>query len=81
MKAKYLILTLSLTLSAGAAVAAIKYGNTEPATPTSAFEAALTAIPRVVVTASRNQAADAPIARIVVVGHRAGASQADARSN
>ncbi|MEK7752830.1 MAG: hypothetical protein AAB654_12990 [Acidobacteriota bacterium] len=81
MKAKHLILTLSLTLSAGAAVAAITYGHTEPVTAAPAVATSMTVIPRVVVTASRIQAADAPIARIVIVGHRADASQKVARGN
>lgn len=84
MKAKHLILTLTLSLSAGAAVAAITCGRTEPATAAPAAPAAVssaTAIPRVVVTASRILTTDAPIARIVVVGHRANASQAVAQSN
>ena len=81
MKAKNLILTLTLTLSAGAAVAAIKYGHIEPVTAAPAVETRVSAIPRVVVTASRTQAAEAPIARIVVVGRRASAGQVLAQSN
>lgn len=74
MKAKYLILILSLTLAAGAAAAAVKYARMEPAAAP-AGETNAPAIARVVVTASRTQAAAAPIARIVVVGRRAGAER------
>jgi len=81
MKAKHLILTLSLTLGAGAAVAAIKYGHLEPVVAAPAVETCVSAIPRVVVTASRSQAAEAPIARIVVAARRANASPVVAQSN
>jgi hypothetical protein len=83
MKANNLILTLtlSLTLGAGAAAAAIKHGHIEPATVASAVDATLSAIPRVVVTASKAQVAEARIARIVVVGHRVDSSQIVAATN
>ena len=83
MKANNLILTLtlSLTLGAGAAVAAIKYGHIEPVTAAPAVDATLSVIPRVVVTASKAQTAEARIARIVVVGHRVDSSQIVAASN
>ena len=83
MKASKLILTLtlSLTLGAGAAVAANKCGHIEPATAAPAVEATLSAIPRVVVTASKAQMAEARIARIVVVGRREDSSQIIAASN
>jgi hypothetical protein len=81
MKAKHLVLTLTLALAAGAAVAAIGYGRAEPTTALPVAEACPTAIPRVVVSASRTQVAEAPIARIVIVGHRADAGQVIAQSN
>lgn len=83
MKAKNLILALSLflTLGAGAAVAAIKYGHIEPVPAAPAVAATVSAIPRVVVTASKAPVAAARIARIVVVGHRADSSQIVAASN
>ena len=81
MNAKHLILTLSLTLGAGAALAAIKYGHVEPVKAAPAVETTVTAIPRVVITASRVRAAEAPVARVVVVGRRIGASQVVAASN
>ena len=75
MNAKNLTLTLTLILAlgAGAAVAAIKYGHVEPATAAPAVATSVSAIPRVVVTASRSQMAETPVARVVVVGHRADA--------
>ena len=76
-----LILALSLTLGAGAAVAAIKYGHVAPVPAGPAVAATLSAIPRVVVTASKAQMAEARIARIVVVGHRADSNQIVAASN
>jgi hypothetical protein len=69
MNAKYLILSVVVTVWASAAVAAINYGHPEPVT-TVRNEA--TAIPRVVVTAKR---IEAPVARIVVVGRRTQAGQ------
>ena len=66
--AKSLFPILTLTLAVGAAVAAINYKQIEPA---AAAETSVPAIPRVVVTASRKQLAEAPITRIVVIGHRA----------
>ncbi|TSA12348.1 MAG: hypothetical protein D4R74_11515 [Betaproteobacteria bacterium] len=67
------ILTLILALGAGAAVAAIKYGQIAPVTAAPIVAASVSTIPRVVVTASRSQAAEFPVARAVVVGHRADA--------
>ncbi|OGA27709.1 MAG: hypothetical protein A3I65_07735 [Betaproteobacteria bacterium RIFCSPLOWO2_02_FULL_68_150] len=81
MNARHLILTLSLALGAGAAVAAIKYGHTETAKAAPAVETTVTAIPRVVVTASGDRFAESPVARVVVVGRRADASRALAASN
>jgi hypothetical protein len=85
MKANNLILiltlTLSLTLGAGASVAAIKHGHIEPATVAPAVDATRSAIPRVVVTASKAQVAEARIARIVVVGRRVDSSQIVAAGN
>ncbi len=65
MNAKHLILAAVVTVWAGAAAAAIKYGHPEPVNVTAG-------IPRVVVTAKR---AEAPVARVVVVGRRAEANQ------
>ena len=81
MKAKNLILTLSLALGAGAAVAAIKYGHIAPVAPAPAAAVSVSAIPRVVVTAPKTQPAEAPVARIVVIGRRAEAGQVVAASN
>lgn len=64
MNAKYLILSVVVTVWASAAVAAINYGRPEPVT-TVRKEA--TAIPRVVVTARK---IEAPVARIVIIGRR-----------
>jgi len=82
MKAKQLslILTLSLTLGAGAAIAAIKYGHIEPVKAARAVETPQAVIPRVVVTASKAQVAEASITRIVVVGRRVDAGHIDAGS-
>lgn len=76
-----LTLTLSLTLGTGAAVAAIKQSHIERAPVDPAVDATISAIPRVVVTASKAQMAEARIARIVVVGHRVDSSQIVAASN
>lgn len=81
MKAKSLILTLTLTLGAGAAVAAIKYRDIEPGKSAPTVESTRSAIPRVVVTAPKAQVAEAPVARIVVVGRRADAGRVVAQSN
>mgnify|MGYP001589000119 CR=1 FL=1 len=81
MKAKYLILILSLTLGAGAAVAAIKLNRIAPVTAAATVATSPSAIPRVVVTASRTQVTEAPIARIVVIGRRVDANQVVAQSN
>jgi hypothetical protein len=81
MNAKRLVLILSLTLGTGAAVAAIKYGHSEAAQAATAEKKTAAAIPRVVVTASRAQAVEAPVARIVVIGRRADANQAVASRN
>jgi len=67
------ILTLTLALGAGAAVAAIKYGHIAPVTAAPVVAASASAIPRVVVTASRSKVAELTVARVVVVGHRADA--------
>ena len=64
MNAKHLILPAVVTVWAGAAAAALKYGHAEPVTAKNCETAA---IPRVVVTAKR---VEAPIARVVVVGRR-----------
>lgn len=76
MKARHLILTLSLALAASAAVAAINHGRVELSKTTPAAASAPAAIPRVVITASRAQARalaqsdEAPVARIVVTAPR-----------
>lgn len=80
MTAKHLIVTLSLTLAAGATLAAIKHGHAEAPGSTAVAECAeiaTTAIPRVIVTARRDQAraAEAPVARVVVTARRIGTSQ------
>ncbi|TSA18538.1 MAG: hypothetical protein D4R74_01070 [Betaproteobacteria bacterium] len=75
------ILTLILALGAGAAVAAIKYGQVAPVSTAPLVAACVSTIPRVVVTASRSQVAEFPVARVVVVGHRAHAGQVVATSN
>ena len=73
MKSRHLIATLSLTLAAGAAAAALSRGTAEPA-PQGAQpcmeQVAADAIPRVVVTATR------AIPRVVVIGHRPAATLA-----
>lgn len=75
MNAKLLILTLSFTLGAGAAVAAIKYGHIEVARAAPAAQSQVAAIPRIVVTATRDRVLEAPVPRVVVVARRADASQ------
>ncbi len=68
MSAKRLISVFALTLAAGAAIAAISY---RPAAPLEVdCEDAAPAIPRVVVTASRAQAEEAPVTRVIVVARR-----------
>ena len=72
MNAKHLSLVLFLTLAAGMATAAIKHSDSQrAATP----QEATGEIPRIVVTASRQEQADAegcdnPIPRVVVIGRR-----------
>ena len=70
MHAKPLILTLILSLGAGAAAATIKYGHTEAARAAQAVETAAPAVPRIVVVGSRAHVAEAPVARIVVIARR-----------
>lgn len=76
MNARHLILTLSLTLAGGVAAAALSRGAADPARPASVPEcgdqALQGAIPRVVVTARRDQldAAAVEIPRVVVTGRR-----------
>lgn len=70
MKTRTLVLALALTLAAGASVASIKYGHIEPTGPAQAALPAADAIARVVVTASRTQANEAPVARIVVTAKK-----------
>lgn len=75
MNARHLIAALALTLAAGATFAALKQGHAETpkATPVAdCADAAIAAIPRVVVTARRDAArsAEAPVARIVVTAKR-----------
>ena len=77
MKAKHLILTLSLTLAAGAAAAALSRGAADPARQNPVTEcddqASTGAIPRVVITARRDRvdAAGGDIPRVIVTGRRA----------
>ena len=75
MNAKHLVATLSLMLAAGAAFAALRHGPVEPpraAPMVDCGDVPAVAIPRVVVTAHRDgvQAADAPVARVVVTARR-----------
>jgi len=73
MKSRYLIVTLSLALAAGAAAAALSRGSAEPASQAAQpcmEPAAAEGIARVVVTATRE------IPRIVVIGHRSAAALA-----
>ena len=53
MNAKHLILTILLTLGAGVAVAAIKYGHSEAAKAPQAAETSATAVPRIVIIGRR----------------------------
>ena len=83
MNAKHLTLVLLLTLAAGVSTAAIKHGDAQA--PKAVTPAAVAAsqetvgeIPRIVITATRQQQAAAeaddcenPIPRVVVVGRRA----------
>ena len=72
MKAKHLILTLSVALAASGAVAAIRHGLVDLSKTTPAAESTTVVIPRVVVTASPakaealGQSHEAPVARVVV---------------
>lgn len=75
MNTKHLIATLALALAAGAAFAAFKHGPVETPRAVAAAECAdpaAAAIPRVVVTARRDQAAVAEthLARVVVTARR-----------
>lgn len=53
MNAKHLILTLLLTLCAGVAAAAIKYGHSEAAKAAPTAETNATAVPRIVIIGRR----------------------------
>jgi len=86
MNAKHLIATLSLMLAAGATFAALKHGHVKVPRSMPAAECAQVseaAIPRVVVTARRDQAqaAEAPVARVVVTARRVEAGQIVAARN
>lgn len=73
MKSRYLIVTLSLALAAGAAAAALSRGNAEPASPAAQpcmEQPGPEGIARVVITARRE------IPRVVVIGHRPAAALA-----
>ncbi|TAK51492.1 MAG: hypothetical protein EPO27_02785 [Betaproteobacteria bacterium] len=75
MIAKHLIALLSLTLAAGATFAAFSHGPVEApraAAMAECAEPAAPAIPRVVVTARRDQArtVEVPVARVVVTARR-----------
>ena len=77
MKSRHLIVTLSLALAAGAAAAALSRGSAEPALQAvqpCMEQVAEDAIPRVVVTATRE------VPRVVVIGHRPAAALAANRS-
>lgn len=71
MNAKRLISGLALTLAAGAAAAAISYRPIAPCK--TGCEDAVPAMPRVLVTATRAQAEEASVSRVVVVARRANA--------
>ena len=86
MNAKHLIVTLSLMRAAGATLAALKRGNVEaPKSMPAAecVEVTEAAIPRVVVTARRDQVqgAETPVARVVVTARRVAAGQVVAARN
>ena len=86
MNARRLIVTLTLTLAAGATLAALKHGQVEAPRSMPAAECGEvtgTAIPRVVVTARRDQAQTtaAPVARVVVTARRVEAGQVVARAS
>ena len=71
MKSRHLIATLSLTLAAGAAAAALSRGSAEPVSQAAQpcmEQVADDRIPRVVVTATRE------VPRVVVIGHRRAAA-------
>ena len=73
MKPKHLILTLSLTLAAGAAAAALSRGNAEPGSQAAQpcmEQPGADGIARVVITAKRE------IPRVMVIGHRSAAALA-----
>lgn len=75
MNARHLIATLTLMLAAGATLAALNHGRVEAPRSMPAAECAEgseAAIPRVVVTARRDQAqsAEAPVPRVVVTARR-----------
>jgi hypothetical protein len=73
MKSRHLVITLSLTLAAGAAAAALSRGTAEPASQASEpcmEQVSYGAIPRVVITAAHE------IPRVVVIGHRPAAALA-----
>ena len=73
MKSRYLIVTLSLALAAGAAAAALSRGNAEPVSQAAQpcmEQPGPEGIARVVITAKRE------IPRVVVIGHRPAAALA-----
>lgn len=73
MKSRYLIVTLSLALAAGAAAAALSRGSAEPASQAAQpcmEQPGAEGIARVVITATRE------IPRVVVIGHRPAAALA-----
>lgn len=86
MNAKHLILTLCLTLAAGAAPATFSPGAADPARSNRVaacdHQASAGAIPQVVITARRGQAdaAAVQIPRVVVTGYRPDAAPVAARS-
>lgn len=79
MNARHLIAMLILALAAGATFAALKHGRVA-APVAKCAEAAVAAIPRVVVTARRDQA-EAPVARVVVTARRTQAGSAVAAAS
>lgn len=80
MNAKHLILTLTLILAAGAALAALNRGAADPTSsapsPECVVQASAPAIPRVAVSGPQTDMDTVPAAvpRVVVIGKRPGAS-------
>lgn len=86
MNAKHLILTLTLILAAGAALAALSRGAADPISsapsPECDVQASAPAIPRVAVTGAQTDMDIVPagIPRVVVIGKRPAAGASAVRS-